>query len=96
MRKLVLERAAIVLEEVKRLLAAGTIKEVQYPTWLSNTVVVRKKNGKWRVCIDFTDLNKACPLPRIDQLGDSASGHDRLSFLDTSLPRLSSVMKIDS
>uniref|UniRef100_A0A2N9GA36 Integrase catalytic domain-containing protein n=1 Tax=Fagus sylvatica TaxID=28930 RepID=A0A2N9GA36_FAGSY len=58
-----------------------------YPMWLSNTVVVKKKNGKWRVCIDFTDLNKACPkdpfpLPRIDQLVDSASGHAQLSFLD--------------
>jgi hypothetical protein len=56
--------------------------------WLSNTVVVKKKNGKWRVCIDFTDLNKACPkdpfpLPRIDQLVDSASRHARLSFLDS-------------
>jgi hypothetical protein len=50
-------------------------------------VVVRKKNGKWRVCVDFTDLNQACPkdpfpLPRIDQLVDSASGHERMSFLD--------------
>uniref|UniRef100_A0A2N9FPQ4 Uncharacterized protein n=1 Tax=Fagus sylvatica TaxID=28930 RepID=A0A2N9FPQ4_FAGSY len=86
-RKLALERATIVLEEVEHLLASGTIQEVQYPVWLSNTVVVKKKNGKWRVCIDFTDLNKACPkdpfsLPRIDQLVDSASGHARLSFLD--------------
>uniref|UniRef100_A0A2N9G930 Reverse transcriptase domain-containing protein n=1 Tax=Fagus sylvatica TaxID=28930 RepID=A0A2N9G930_FAGSY len=66
---------------------AGTVREVQYPTWLSNTVVVRKKIGKWRVCIDFTNLNKACPkdsfsLPLIDQLVDSSSGHDHLSFLD--------------
>ena len=75
------------LEEVEHLLTAGTVREVQYPTWLSNIVVVRKKNGKWRVCIDFTDLNKACPkdsfsLHLIDQLVDSSSGHDRLSFLD--------------
>uniref|UniRef100_A0A2N9FKJ9 Integrase catalytic domain-containing protein n=1 Tax=Fagus sylvatica TaxID=28930 RepID=A0A2N9FKJ9_FAGSY len=86
-RKLALERANIVLEEVERLLAAGTILEVQYPTWLSNTVVVKKKNEKWRMCVDFTNLIRACPkdsypLPRIDQLVDSASGHDRLSFLD--------------
>jgi hypothetical protein len=86
-RKLAPEIAIIILEEVERLLEAGAIRVVQYPVWLSNTVVMRKKNGKWRVCIDFTDLNKACtkdpfPLPRIDQLVDSASGHDRLSFLD--------------
>ena len=86
-RKLAPERATIVLEEVERLLTFGAIREVQYPFWLSNTVVVKKKNGKWRVCIDFTDLNKACPkdpfpLPRIDQLVDSASRHARLSFLD--------------
>ena len=86
-RKLAPERVAIVLKEVERLLASGAIREVQYPVWLSNTVVVKKKNGKWRVCIDFTDLNKACPkdlfpLPRIDQLVDLALGHARLSFLD--------------
>jgi hypothetical protein len=86
-RKLAPERATIVLEEVEHLLASGTIREVQYPVWFSNTVVVKKKNGKWRVCIDFTDLNKACPkdpflLPQIDQLVDSVLGHARLSFLD--------------
>ena len=72
-RKLAPERALIVLEGVDRLFAFRAIREVQYPIWLSNTVVVKKKNGKWRVCIDFTDLNKACPkdpfpLPRIDRL----------------------------
>uniref|UniRef100_A0A2N9F8W7 Integrase catalytic domain-containing protein n=1 Tax=Fagus sylvatica TaxID=28930 RepID=A0A2N9F8W7_FAGSY len=59
----------------------------EYKPWLSNTVVVKKKNGKWRVCVDFTDLNKACPkdpfpLPKIDQLVDSTAGHERMSFLD--------------
>ncbi len=86
-RKLASERAEIVVKEVDRLLEANAIRPVQYPTWLSNTVVVRKKNGKWRVCVDFTDLNKACPkdsflLLRIDQLVDLASGHERMSFLD--------------
>ena len=65
----------------------GAIKEVFYPDWLANTVVVKKKNGKWRVCVDFTDLNKAClkdpfPMPRIDQLMDATAGHPRMSFLD--------------
>ena len=65
----------------------GAIREVLYPQWLSNTVVVKKKNGKWRVCVDFTNLNKAYPkdpfpLPMIDQLVDSTAGHERMSFLD--------------
>uniref|UniRef100_A0A2N9JAP2 RNase H type-1 domain-containing protein n=1 Tax=Fagus sylvatica TaxID=28930 RepID=A0A2N9JAP2_FAGSY len=76
-----------VCEEVNRLVEAEAIREILYPTWLSNTVVVKKKNGKWRVCIDFTDLNKTCPkdpfpLPKIDQLVDATSGHQRMSFLD--------------
>ena len=58
-------------DEVMKLKQAGAIKKVFYLEWLANTVVVKKKNGKWRVCVDFTDLNKACPkdpflLPRID------------------------------
>ncbi|XXG69612.1 hypothetical protein AAC387_Pa06g2428 [Persea americana] len=60
-----------VIEEVQKLLKAEAIKEVHYPQWLANTVVVKKKTGKWRVCVDFTNLNKACPkdsfpLPKID------------------------------
>ena len=63
------------------------MKEVFYPEWLANTMVVKKKNGKWRVCVDFTDLNKACPkdpfpIPRIDQLVDATVGHPRMSFLN--------------
>ena len=66
---------------------ARAIKEVFYPEWLANIVVVKKKNGKWRVCVDFTDLNRACPkdsfpMPRIDQLVDAIVGHPRMSFLD--------------
>ena len=76
-----------VKDEVTKLKQAGAIKEVFYPEWLVNTVVVKKKNGKWRVCVDFTDLNKACsknpfPLPRIDQLVDTTVSHPRMSFLD--------------
>ena len=70
-----------------KLKRAGAIKEVFYPEWLANTVVVKKKSEKWRVCVDFTDLNKACPkdpfpMPRIDQLMDATVGHPRMSFLD--------------
>jgi hypothetical protein len=73
--------------EVKRLLSAGVIREVKYPEWLANTVRVKKANGKWRMCIDFTDLNKACPkdefpLPRIDSLVDAAASSELMSLLD--------------
>ena len=76
-----------VKDEVTKLKQAGAIKEVFYLAWLANTVVVKKKNGKWCVCVDFTDLNKACPkdpfpMPRIDQLVDATIGHPRMSFLD--------------
>jgi hypothetical protein len=76
-----------VAEEVKKLLKAGFIREVDYPEWLANVVLVKKSNGKWRMCVDFTDLNKACPkdsfpLPRIDLLVDSTSRHELLSFMD--------------
>ncbi|XP_070016951.1 uncharacterized protein [Nicotiana sylvestris] len=77
----------VIQEEVQKLLKIGSIREVKYPNWLANTVVVPKKNGKWRVCVDYTDLNKACPkdsfpLPYIDQLIVATAGHELLSFLD--------------
>ena len=86
-RKLGPDRSKVINDEVERLLKAGSIREVKYPDWLANTVVVKKKNGKWRVCIDFTDLNKACPkdsfpLPHIDQLVEATAGHKMLSFMD--------------
>ena len=81
------EKRRAIGEEVQKLLAAGSIKEVSHPEWLANPVLVKKKNGKWRMCIDYTGLNKACPkvpfpLPRIDQIVDSTAGCETLSFLD--------------
>ena len=69
------------------MLEADFIREVYYPDWLANVVMVKKANGKWRMCIDFTDLNKTCPkdsypLPRIDTLVDSTARHQFLSFMD--------------
>ncbi|KAK4403112.1 Transposon Ty3-G Gag-Pol polyprotein [Sesamum angolense] len=81
------ERIKVIKEEVEKLLRIDYIRPVQYPEWLANVVLVPKPNGKWRMCIDFTDLNKACPkdsypLPRIDALIDSTSGCELMSFLD--------------
>ena len=76
-----------VKEEVEKLKQVGAIREVFFPHWLANTMVVKKKNGKWRVCINFTNLNRACPkdpfpISKIDQLVDAMYGYPRMSFLD--------------
>ncbi|GKV39926.1 hypothetical protein SLEP1_g47620 [Rubroshorea leprosula] len=68
---------------------AGFIRRVEYSEWVSNPVLVKKPNGKWRMCIDFTNLNDACPkdphpLPNIEKLVERAVGHERMSFLDAS------------
>ena len=81
------EQVEAVRSEVRRLREARAINEAFFPKWLANTVVVKKKNGKWRVCVDFTNLNRACskdlfPMPKIDQLVDATYGHPRMSFLD--------------
>ena len=55
------EQNQAIMDEVNKLLAAGFIREVYYPDWLVNVVLMKKTNGKWRMCVDFTDLNKACP-----------------------------------
>ena len=75
--------------EITWLLAAGLIKEVYHLDWLANPVLVRKKNNEWRMCVDYTDLNKHCPkdpfgLPRIDEVVDSMVGCELLSSLDCS------------
>ena len=81
------EHVKVIKNEVTKLKLARAIKEVFYSQWLANTVVVKKKTGKWRVCVDFTDLNKVCPkdpfpIPRTDQLVDATVGHPQMSFLD--------------
>ena len=81
------EHVEAVRQEVERLKEAGAIKEIFFPEWLANTVVVRKKNSKWRVCVDFMDLNQAClkdpfSMPKIDQLVDATYGNPRMNFLD--------------
>ncbi|XP_056697792.1 uncharacterized protein [Spinacia oleracea] len=86
-RKFAPERNQIINDEVQQLLDTGKIREVKYPDWLANVVVVRKKNGKWRVCIAFTYINKAClkdsfPLPHINAMVDATAGHEMLTFMD--------------
>jgi hypothetical protein len=81
------ENRKVIDEEIHKLLEAGFIKEVHHPEWLANPVLVKKKSGKWRMCVDYTSFNKACPkvpfsLPRIDQIIYSTAGCETLSFLD--------------
>jgi hypothetical protein len=82
------DRRDAIKKELAKLLAAGFIREVFHPEWLANPVLVHKKNtNEWRMCVDYTDLNKHCPkdpfgLPRIDQVIDSMAGCDLLCFLD--------------
>ena len=81
------ERRRAIGEEITKLLVARFIREVFHSDWLANPILVKKKTGKWRMCVNYTGLNKACPkdhfpLPRIDQIVDSTSGCEILSFLD--------------
>ena len=86
-RVFALERDNATKEEVQKLTTSRFIREVYYLDWLVNVVMVKMANGKWRMCVDFTDLHKVCPkdrypLSRIDQLVDSTVGHKLLSFMD--------------
>jgi hypothetical protein len=87
LRKMSEEKAKAVEAEVQRLQDAKVIREVMYPVCLANIVPVKKKNRKWRMCVDFTDLNKACkkddfPLKRVDKVVDDAANNEMLSLLD--------------
>jgi hypothetical protein len=82
------EKIHAVKAVVQRLLNEGFIREVTYPEWLSNVIMVKKKNGKWRMCTDFMDHNKCClkdnfPLTRIDQIVDSAADSEMMALLDS-------------
>lgn len=86
-RKFAPEGNKIINEKVEKLKHNGFVREVHYPNWLANIMVVQKKNRKWKVRINFMDLNKACPkddfpLPKIDMLVDTTTGHKLLSFMD--------------
>ncbi|KAL2226893.1 UNVERIFIED_CONTAM: Retrovirus-related Pol polyprotein from transposon [Sesamum indicum] len=81
------DKNEIIRKEVDKLLQAGYVAKIQYTDWLSNVVLVPKSSGKWRMCVDFTDLNKACPkdpypLPRIDVMVDSTAGYEMFSMMD--------------
>ena len=81
------ERQKAIHEEVNKRLQAKAIREVEYTNWLANVILVKKANDKWRLCIDFTDINRAYPkdsfpLPRIDLIVDAKAGHKLLSFMD--------------
>jgi hypothetical protein len=87
LRKMSEEKVKAVEAEVQRVQDAKVIREVKYPVWMANTVPVKKKNGKWRMCVDFKDLNKACkkddfPLERVDKIMDDATNSEMLSLLD--------------
>jgi hypothetical protein len=88
LRRFADDRRDAIKKELAKLLAASFIKEVFHPEWLANPVLVCKKNSnEWRMCVNYTDLNKHCPkdpfgLPRIDQVIDSTAGCDLLCFLD--------------
>ena len=76
------------MDKVNKLLVANFIREIYYPEWLANVVMVKKANRKWRMCVDFADLNSAYPkdsfpLPRIDQLVDLTAEHKLFTFMDT-------------
>ena len=82
-----LEWTLKIKEEVEKQYNARFLRMVNYPKWLANVVLVPKKDGKVRMCVDFRDLNKASPkedfpLPHIDVLVDNTAGHALLSFMD--------------
>ena len=86
-RVFALKRDNAIKEQIQKLVTTEFVREVYYPDWLAKVVIVKKANGKWRMCVDFIDLNKAClndsyTFPLIDQLVNSTTGHQLLSFME--------------
>jgi hypothetical protein len=87
LRRFAKDRKEVIRVEIIKLIAVGFIRECKNSVWLANPVLVPKKTGQWRMCIDYTDLNRHCPkdpfpLPRINQVVDSTAGSVLLCFLD--------------
>jgi hypothetical protein len=79
LRRFAQDKHEAIKREIAKPLAASFIKEVIHPEWVANPILVKKKNNEWRMCVDYTDLNKHCPkdhfgLPRIDQVVNSTAG----------------------
>ena len=86
-RKYCLDVEKKIKSKVNKLLKAGFIEEIECPSWLANIVPIKEKGGQIRICVDFQDLNKACPkdefpLPNVDILVDATAGHECFSFMN--------------
>nr|GEY64289.1 reverse transcriptase domain-containing protein [Tanacetum cinerariifolium] len=86
-RSMAPERNEAIHTQVDELTKANILREVKYQTWVSNSVIVKKANGRWKLCVDFTDINKACPkehhsLPRIEQKVKDLYRHRLKCFLN--------------
>ena len=90
LRRFARDKKEVIRVEVTWLLAAEFIKEVYHPEWLANPVLIRKKNNEWRMCVDYTNLNKHCPkdpfgLPCINEVVDSIAGCELLCFFSIAI-----------
>ncbi|XP_068504415.1 uncharacterized protein [Phaseolus vulgaris] len=94
-RKFNEEKRQIIREETEKLLKASHIREIQYPEWLANVVLVKKENGKWRMCVDFTDLNKACPKDFIPAAQYRCLGRQCFRVQVAQLPRCFFRLQLD-
>ncbi|GAA0146552.1 hypothetical protein LIER_06478 [Lithospermum erythrorhizon] len=83
------DKNRVIRKEIEELITAKVIKELQFPEWIANVAMVKKSNNKWKMCTDFTNLNKACPkdyypLACLGRLVDDSVGHEVFDFLDAS------------
>ncbi|GJU44485.1 reverse transcriptase domain-containing protein [Tanacetum coccineum] len=86
-RVLAPDRTQVVIKEVEEWVKAGIVRPIRYPTWIANPVLVKKADGSWRMCIDFKNLNSACPkdyypLPDIDGKIESVIRRNLEAYVD--------------